>query len=192
MTSSDDSGRKPSPGKASPRSSTTILNWSAPFFLTWVNVTRCLLPSTITDPPPLRQLCDDSLSWCGRRIASHVSSVSIFRNYERILTASIISPTLSYQRLQVTHPLTDEELYDKIRRSVQNKHELQVLESFLIFNKCVSSPLYAIYCISSGRALGMSSRPTSISPPRLRCRSASLLTSCPRSSTPGSLLGCSL
>jgi glutamate dehydrogenase len=53
-----------------------------------------------------------------------------------------ISPTLSYQRLQTTQPLSDEELYDKIRRTVPNKHELQVLESFLIFNKCVIPPLY--------------------------------------------------
>jgi glutamate dehydrogenase len=45
------------------------------------------------------------------------------------------SPTLSYQRLQTVQPLSDEELYDKIRRSVPNKQELQVLESFLIFNK---------------------------------------------------------
>jgi len=45
------------------------------------------------------------------------------------------SPTLSYQRLQTTQPLTDEELHDKIRRTVPNKHELQVLESFMIFNK---------------------------------------------------------
>ena len=35
-------------------------------------------------------------------------------------------------------PLSDAELYDKIRRTVTNKHELQVLESFLIFNKFVS------------------------------------------------------
>lgn len=34
-------------------------------------------------------------------------------------------------------PLTDTELYDRIRRTVPNKHELQVLESFLIFNKYV-------------------------------------------------------
>ncbi len=34
-------------------------------------------------------------------------------------------------------PLTDAELYDRIRRTVPNKHELQVLESFLIFNKYV-------------------------------------------------------
>ena len=33
--------------------------------------------------------------------------------------------------------LTMAELYDKIRRTVTNKYELQVLESFLIFNKCV-------------------------------------------------------
>ena len=46
-------------------------------------------------------------------------------------------PTLSYQRLQNAPPLTDAELHDKIRRSVANKHELQVLESFFIFNKSV-------------------------------------------------------
>ena len=44
-------------------------------------------------------------------------------------------PTLSYQRLQTHQILSDQELYDKIRKSVPNKHELQVLESFLIFNK---------------------------------------------------------
>ena len=48
-------------------------------------------------------------------------------------------PTLSYQRLQTEQPLTDQELHDKIRKTVLNKHELQVLESFLIFNKCVSA-----------------------------------------------------
>lgn len=49
-------------------------------------------------------------------------------------------PTLSYQRLQTTQPLTDQELYEKIRKTAANKHELQVLESFLIFNKCVFPP----------------------------------------------------
>ncbi|KAF8442808.1 NADH-dependent glutamate dehydrogenase [Boletus edulis BED1] len=48
-----------------------------------------------------------------------------------------LKPTLSYQRLQTAQPLTDEELYDKIRRSVPSKQDLQVLESFLIFNKNV-------------------------------------------------------
>ncbi|KAJ7465158.1 NAD-specific glutamate dehydrogenase [Mycena latifolia] len=49
--------------------------------------------------------------------------------------AAQLMPTLSYQRLQTTQPLTDEELYDRLRRAVPNKHELQVLEAFLIFNK---------------------------------------------------------
>ena len=53
-------------------------------------------------------------------------------------------PTLSYQRLQTTQPLSDDELYDKIRRTVTNKHELQVLESFLIFNKFVHSYQFPI------------------------------------------------
>lgn len=44
---------------------------------------------------------------------------------------------MSYQRLQTQLPLSDYELHDKMRRSVTNKHELQVLESFLIFNKYV-------------------------------------------------------
>ncbi|GJE97674.1 NAD-specific glutamate dehydrogenase [Phanerochaete sordida] len=48
-----------------------------------------------------------------------------------------LMPTLSYQRLQTQVPMSDQELYDKIRRSVPNKHELSVLESFLIFNKHV-------------------------------------------------------
>ncbi|GBE83016.1 NAD-specific glutamate dehydrogenase [Sparassis crispa] len=46
-------------------------------------------------------------------------------------------PMLSYQHLQTQVPLSDEDLYDKIRKTVHNKHELQVLESFLIFNKHV-------------------------------------------------------
>jgi glutamate dehydrogenase len=46
-------------------------------------------------------------------------------------------PTLSYQRLQTEQPLSDQELYDRIRRTVLNKQHLQVLESFLIFNKSV-------------------------------------------------------
>ena len=46
-------------------------------------------------------------------------------------------PTLSYQRLRTEQPLSDEELYIKIKRTVPNKHDSQVLESFLIFNKLV-------------------------------------------------------
>jgi glutamate dehydrogenase len=50
--------------------------------------------------------------------------------------------TLSYQRLQAATPLTDAELFDKLRRTVPNKHELQVLEAFLVFNKCVTVFLF--------------------------------------------------
>ena len=49
----------------------------------------------------------------------------------------IFRPTLSNQRLQSSQQLTDEELYDKMRRTVQNKHDFEVLESLLIFNRCV-------------------------------------------------------
>lgn len=52
------------------------------------------------------------------------------------------SPTISYQRLTVEQPLTDEQLHDKIRRTVANKHEQQVLESLLIFNKYVCISLF--------------------------------------------------
>jgi glutamate dehydrogenase len=45
---------------------------------------------------------------------------------------------LSYQRLRTEQPLSDAELYAKIKRTVPNKHDSQVLESFLIFNKSVN------------------------------------------------------
>ncbi|KAH9010718.1 NADH-dependent glutamate dehydrogenase [Lactarius pseudohatsudake] len=51
--------------------------------------------------------------------------------------AQRLMPTLSFQRLQTEQPLTDRELYDRIRRTVPNKQDVQVLESFLIFNKHV-------------------------------------------------------
>ncbi|CAL1713560.1 unnamed protein product [Somion occarium] len=48
-----------------------------------------------------------------------------------------LMPTLSYQRLHLSQPLSDQELYEKIRKTAANKHEFQVLEAFLIFNKHV-------------------------------------------------------
>jgi glutamate dehydrogenase len=48
-----------------------------------------------------------------------------------------LMPTLSYQRLQQAQPLSDDELYAKIRKAVGNPHDLQILEAFLIFNKHV-------------------------------------------------------
>ena len=47
-------------------------------------------------------------------------------------------------------PLSDSELYDKIRRTVTNKHELQVLESFLIFNKSVYPRLQLVFDADAG------------------------------------------
>ena len=38
-------------------------------------------------------------------------------------------------------PLTDEGLHNKILRTVMDKHKLQVFESFMIFNKCMSLSL---------------------------------------------------
>ncbi|KAI0075077.1 NAD-dependent glutamate dehydrogenase [Panus rudis PR-1116 ss-1] len=57
-------------------------------------------------------------------------------HYPQVTEAQLM-PTLSYQRLRTQQPLSDRELYDRIRKSALNKHELQVLESFLIFNKHV-------------------------------------------------------
>lgn len=46
-----------------------------------------------------------------------------------------VSPTLSYQRLRTNQVLSDEELYTRIKKTVPNKHDAQILEAFLIFNK---------------------------------------------------------
>lgn len=46
-------------------------------------------------------------------------------------------PTLSYQRLVKTEVLTDQQMYDRIRKTTANQHEFQVLESLLLFNKAV-------------------------------------------------------
>lgn len=46
-------------------------------------------------------------------------------------------PTLSYQRLVKEEVLTDDQMYDRIRKVAGNKHERQVLEALLFFNKAV-------------------------------------------------------
>jgi glutamate dehydrogenase len=46
-------------------------------------------------------------------------------------------PTLSYQRLVKEEVLSDEAMYDRIRKVASNKHERQVLEALLFFNKAV-------------------------------------------------------
>jgi hypothetical protein len=44
-------------------------------------------------------------------------------------------PTLSYQRLKMEKPLSTAELHDKIRKTVANKNDLQILECLLLFNQ---------------------------------------------------------
>lgn len=83
------------------------------------------------DPHALRELRHASLPCIALGATTHVRP----RTLLILLNLLAHRPTLSYQRLQVDQPLTDQELYDKIRKAVPNKHELQVLESFLIFNK---------------------------------------------------------
>ena len=104
--------------------------------------------------------------------------------------ASQLMPTLSYQRLQVDQPLTDEELYDRIRKSVSNKHELQIFESFLVFNQCVPSSIYRFLSLTKLHT-DTCSRPTSTNRRRSRSPSVSRLVSCPKSSTPRSRTACS-
>src|SRR5260370_8086541 len=51
--------------------------------------------------------------------------------------AWICLPTLSYLQLKNETPQSDQELYDSIPKSVSNKYELQLLESFIILNKFI-------------------------------------------------------
>ncbi|ORY27092.1 glutamate dehydrogenase [Naematelia encephala] len=51
--------------------------------------------------------------------------------------ASHLTPTLSFQRLKTEQPLSDEDLYLKIRKTATNQHAFQILEALLVFNKHV-------------------------------------------------------
>ncbi|KAK8846866.1 hypothetical protein IAR55_005956 [Kwoniella newhampshirensis] len=51
--------------------------------------------------------------------------------------ASQLTPTLSFQRLKTEQPLSDEDLYNQIRKTATNRHAQQILEALLIFNKHV-------------------------------------------------------
>ncbi|KAI8803000.1 Glutamate/Leucine/Phenylalanine/Valine dehydrogenase-domain-containing protein [Cladochytrium replicatum] len=51
--------------------------------------------------------------------------------------ASKLKPSISYQRMQTTQVLTDEELLDKIKKTVSNNHEYMIFESYVTFNKHV-------------------------------------------------------
>jgi glutamate dehydrogenase len=58
-------------------------------------------------------------------------------HYPAAEEASQLTPTLSFQRLKTEQPLTDEELYAKIRKGASNQHAFQILEALLVFNKHV-------------------------------------------------------
>lgn len=51
--------------------------------------------------------------------------------------ASQLTPTLSFQRIKTVEPLSDQDLYAKIKREAANTNAAQVLEALLIFNKHV-------------------------------------------------------
>ncbi|KAG8789909.1 NAD-dependent glutamate dehydrogenase [Serendipita sp. 401] len=56
-------------------------------------------------------------------------------HYPNDSSATQLMPTLSYQRLKTVQPLTIAELQEKIRKTVANKHDLQVFEALLTFNQ---------------------------------------------------------
>ena len=108
---------------------------------------------------------------------------------QRAVFLTQVRPTLSYQRLQTFQPLTDKDLYEKIRKTVSNKHELQVLEALLIFNKYASRSTVTGN-VGTDTIVGTCSKPTSTNRPRLRYLSGLPLNSCQRSSTLESHTGC--
>jgi len=56
-------------------------------------------------------------------------------HYPNDPNAAQLMPTLSYQRLQTEQPLPIPELQEKIRKTIQNKHDLHVFEALLLFNQ---------------------------------------------------------
>ncbi|KAH9253423.1 hypothetical protein BASA81_008620 [Batrachochytrium salamandrivorans] len=48
-----------------------------------------------------------------------------------------LKPSLSYQRLQTIPVMSDAELLQTIKKTVQNNHEFMIFESYLTFNKHV-------------------------------------------------------
>lgn len=101
-----------------------------------------------------------------------------------------VRPTLSYQRLQTFQPLSDRDLHEKIRKTVSNKHELQVLEALLIFNKSVSYHLRA-EVQPTDFVIETCSGPTFTNRPRSLYPSGLPQNSCRRPSTLESRTGCS-
>lgn len=68
-------------------------------------------------------------SYCAGKTADHADPAAD--------EASHLTPTLSFQRLKTEQPLSDEDLYLKIRKEATNQHAFQILEALLVFNKHV-------------------------------------------------------
>ncbi|RKO87189.1 Glutamate/Leucine/Phenylalanine/Valine dehydrogenase-domain-containing protein, partial [Blyttiomyces helicus] len=49
----------------------------------------------------------------------------------------VLQPSLSYQRIQTAPILSDDELLEKIKKTVSNNHEFMIFESYITFNKHV-------------------------------------------------------
>lgn len=128
MTSRGVSEKRLLRGRALPRSSTLIRNWWVCLKLIARLFSRFCRYAYSTSTLPWSIILPLTMNR-----SSGLTAMILWSDY----LTSHIRPTLSYQRLQNTQPLTDEELYDKIRRTVPNKQDLQVLESFLVFNKYV-------------------------------------------------------
>ncbi|KAM0748372.1 NAD-specific glutamate dehydrogenase [Meredithblackwellia eburnea MCA 4105] len=58
-------------------------------------------------------------------------------HYYSVYTPNQLMPTLSYARLKTGAVLNDEELAATIKKTVTNKHDQQILESFITFNKAI-------------------------------------------------------
>lgn len=50
---------------------------------------------------------------------------------------SLARPTLSYARMKTGTVMSNDELVAHIKKTVLNKHDAQILESFVTFNKAI-------------------------------------------------------
>ena len=100
--------------------------------------------------------------------------------------ADELVPTLSYQRLHSGHVLSDDELAARIRKTVTDRHDLEIFEALMVFNKSILKTNF----FTPTSALCRASRELMRSQ-RSRSRSASTRASCPTPSTRPSRSGSS-
>ena len=103
--------------------------------------------------------------------------------------ASQLTPTLSFQRLKTEQPLSDEDLYLKIRKESANQHAFQILEALLVFNKHV---LKCNFYQPTSMSFIISSQMSTDTIQRSPFLSDWTHPSCQRSNTPRSHSACSL